>query len=272
MRFSKRTVLFVSLALISALAAGCGSSSKNTLQQIKSAHKLIFCSDITYPPEESYKGTTAVGSDIDIGKEIAKRIGDGTATFDNTTFGSIITALQTKKCDAIISGMNDTASRRKQVSFVDYISVGQSFMVKAGNPLHISTVKDLAGKAAGVESATTNATFLKDQSSKLKATGKSGISVVTYPKDSDAALALKTGKIDAYFADAPVVALYVSKDPSSFTFGGQVVNALPVGIAIRKKDTSLRDAIKKAVDAMYSDGTMKTILARWKMTSTALKT
>ena len=34
--------------------------------------------------------------------------------------------------------MNDTPERRKQVDFVDYIKVGQSFMVKKGNPKHIT--------------------------------------------------------------------------------------------------------------------------------------
>ena len=39
------------------------------------ADTLTFCSDITYPPEEFYQGSKAVGSDIDIGNEVAKRLG-----------------------------------------------------------------------------------------------------------------------------------------------------------------------------------------------------
>ena len=46
------------------------------------------------------------------------------ASFKNTTFDSIIAALKAKKCDAVISGMNDNAARRKQVDFVDYLKVG----------------------------------------------------------------------------------------------------------------------------------------------------
>ena len=44
---------------------------------VASAGKILYCSDITYPPEEFYKGTTAVGSDIDIATEIARRMGVG---------------------------------------------------------------------------------------------------------------------------------------------------------------------------------------------------
>lgn len=274
--------------LVALLAAGCGGSSKKTSATttqttasgggasitapaaIKSAGSLAYCSDITYPPEEFYQGTKPVGSDIEIGAEIARRMGVK-AQFDNTGFDGIIPALLGKKCDLIISGMNDTADRRKQVAFVDYIKVGQSFMVKKGNPENITGIASLAGKSASVEVGTTNKDFLDQQSKKLKAQGKKGIDVVTFPKDTDAANALKTGKVDAYFGDAPVVAYYIEKDPSSFTFGGSPINPIPVGIAIRKSDTDLQAAVKQAVDAMYADGSMAKILKKWQLSAAALK-
>jgi polar amino acid transport system substrate-binding protein len=276
-------VLIVLLAL---LAAGCGGSSKKSAEtttattatgggitapaNISSAGTLVFCSDITYPPEEFYQGTKPVGSDIEIGAEIARRMGVK-AQFDNTGFDGIIPALLGKKCDAIISGMNDTPERRKQVAFVDYIKVGQSFMVKKGNPENITGVPSLAGKSASVEVGTTNKDYLDEQSKKLTAQGKKPIDVVTFPKDTDAANALKTGKVDAYFGDAPVVAYYIEKDPTSFTFGGSPINPLLVGIAIRKADTELQAAVKKAIDAMYADGAMVKILGKWQLSAAALK-
>src|SRR5437870_1377937 len=275
------TVAGTIVVLLSALAlVGCGGSSNKSSAtttttsgggasiqapaSIKSAGTLVFCSDITYPPEESYKAgtTTPEGSDIDIGSDIARRMGVK-ARFDNTGFDGIIAALLAKKCDAVISGMNDTPERRKQVAFVDYLKVGQSFMVRAGNPAHITGIASLAGKSASVETGTTNKDYLDAQSKKLQAQGKKPIKVVPFPKDTDAANALKTNKVDAYFGDAPVVAYYIEKDPKSFSIGGTPVNPIPIGIAIRKSDTELQGAMKKAIDAMYADGTMNTILVKW---------
>jgi polar amino acid transport system substrate-binding protein len=230
---------------------------------------LAFCSDITYPPEEFYVGTKPAGSDIEIGAEIAKRMGK-TAAFTNTGFDGIIAALLAKKCDAIISGMNDTPARRKQVSFVDYIRVGQSLMVKKGNPQHVTNLASLAGKTVSVEVGTTNKDFLDAQSKKLKSSGKPAIKVQAFPKDTDAAAALKTGRVDAYFGDSPVVAYYIKKD-KSFAFAGSPINPIAVGIAVRKSDAATKSGIQKAVDAMYADGTMKKILAKWQMSATALK-
>jgi polar amino acid transport system substrate-binding protein len=271
------------LALV-IFAAGCGGSKKAATTtattstsatpavaiqppaNIKSAGKFVFCSDITYPPEESYKTgtTTPQGSDIDIGTDIAKRMGVK-AQFDNTGFDGIIAALLAKKCDAIISGMNDTPERLKQVAFVDYLKVGQSFMVKKGNPKNITSIASLAGKSASVETGTTNKDYLDQQSKMLQAQGKKPIKVVTFPKDTDAANALKTGKVDAYFGDSPPAAYYVETDPSSFEVGGNPVNPIPIGIALRKSDTQLQSGVLAAIASMYSDGTMKQIVAKWKL-------
>jgi polar amino acid transport system substrate-binding protein len=260
-----RLLLGVALIALAALTiAGTGAAAPAR----QSAGTLTYCTDATYPPEEFFQGTTLVGSDIDIGTEIARRLGMK-AKFQNTGFDGIIAALIAKKCDAIISGMNDTPERRKQVAFVDYIAVGQSLMVKKGNPKKISSVATLSGRTVSVEVGTTNKTFLDQQSAKLKKRGKPTIKIVTFPKDTDAANALKTGRVDAYFGDAPVVAYYIQRD-SSFAFAGSPVNPIPVGIAFRKGDALISRA-RKQVTAMYADGKMASILAKWKMSAVALK-
>ena len=232
---------------------------------IAGAGKIVFCTDATYPPEEYFKGSKMVGSDIDIGAGIAKLMGVK-AQFKNTTFDSIIPALLVKKCDAIIAGMNDTAKRRKQVDFVDYLKVGQAITVEKGNPQHFTTLESLSRHRVSVESGTTNRDFLAATSKKLNAQGKPSITIVTFPKDTDAFSALVAGKVDAYFADAPPAAYYAKQNPSVVQVCCHPINPIPIGIAIRKHDP-LRAATQKAISAMYANGTMQKIVARWGMTN-----
>jgi polar amino acid transport system substrate-binding protein len=261
---TSKTTLAAAVAALAALAlAAVAAASVTPPPNIKSAGKIVYCSDETYPPEESLQGTTAVGSDIDIGTAIAAQMGVK-ATFKNTTFDSIIAALKAKKCDAVISGMNDTAQRRQQVDFVDYLQVGQSLMVKKGNPSHVSSLASLAGKSVSVESGTTNRDFLAAQSAKLVKSGKKAIDIKTFPKDTDAAAALKAGRVDAYFGDAPVAVFYASKD-KSFQVAGSPIAPIPIGIAIRKGDP-LKAATQKALDALYANGSIEKIVAKWGMT------
>jgi ABC-type polar amino acid transport system ATPase subunit len=62
---------------------------------------------------ESLQGARPVGADIDIGSAIGKSM-RVKAQFKNVGFDGIIAALLAKKCDALLSGMTDTAQRRKQ--------------------------------------------------------------------------------------------------------------------------------------------------------------
>jgi polar amino acid transport system substrate-binding protein len=259
----RRHALVAVLAAAVALAvAVVASAAVAPPPAIKKAGKIVFCTDATYPPEESLQGTKFIGSDIDIASGVAKQMGVK-AEFKNTTFDSIIAAVKAKKCDAIISGMNDTAQRRKQVTFVDYLKVGQSIMVKKGNPEHIMKLADLAGKTVSVESGTTNRDFLAAESAKLRKQGKKSISIKTFPKDTDAAAALKAGRVDAYFGDSPVAVYYADRD-MSFAIGGAPIAPIPIGIALRKGDP-LAAATTKAISALYKNGSIKKIVARWGM-------
>jgi polar amino acid transport system substrate-binding protein len=260
--------LAVTLAARGAASVPAGTAAKGT---------LTYCSNISYPPEEYYQGVITrgrelrprpVGSDIDIGSAVAKRLGL-TAAFVHREFATIIGDLLDRKCDAIISGMSDTAARRRRVTFVDYLTVGQSLMVKKGGAKGIRRPADLSDKSVSVQRGTTDEAYLRRVSQFLRNHGKAPISVVAYAADTSAASALSKGKVAAYFGDSPVVAYYVAHN-RSFAFAGRPVNPLPVGIALRKRDPRI-PSVRRAIAAMYDDGTMKRILARWNMSTFALK-
>lgn len=236
---------------------------------VKAAGKIVWCVDVSYPPEEFYAadGTTAQGSDVDIATEIGNRLGVKTQ-IDNTGFDGIIAALLAKKCDAIISGMNDTPKRAEQVDFIDYLKVGQGLLVPVGNPKGIHTLEDLSGKSVAVQLGTTNADALAAANDKLKAAGKPGIDIQTYQQDTDGFQQLALGRVDAFSTDSPVVAYYNSKpeNKGKFEVGGTPIDPAPIGIAVRKDDPQMKAAVQAVIDAMYADGKLKAIVDKWGMT------
>jgi polar amino acid transport system substrate-binding protein len=283
MRGRERRIATAGGLLAAALifVAACGGSSNSSSSKsassnpgsapasIKSAGKVVYCSDITYPPEEFYKGTTPTGSDIDIGTKVAQLMGVK-AEFANTGFDGIIAALESKKCDAIISGMSDTPERRKQIDFIEYLSVGQTLMANKAHPQRVSSLMDLSGKSVALETGTTELALLQATNKKLKAAGKAPIQIVSFPKDTDAANALKTGKVDFYFGDSPVVSNYTRLDPKDFTVGSPQFAVVPVAIGMRKDDPQFKSAVRAAVAKLYANKSMCTILGKWRMQAFAL--
>jgi polar amino acid transport system substrate-binding protein len=267
-RVIRLTTKFVALSgAVVLLTAGLSACSKS------SSDVLSFCTDPTYPPAEFYQvqknGTadlkrTLVGADIDIGTAVAKKL-DKSVKFVNTNFSDIIAHLLDKKCDAIISLMNDTAKRRTQVSFVDYLAAGQDLMLKK-TTTPVTDLAGLFGRTVSVASSTTEEDFLK-AANKAAPTGKQ-ITIKSYPSENNAILALTTNKVEAYFGDAPVVQAAVAADKSLIQ-GPELVKPIPVGIALRPGDSRI-SKVQKAVNDMYTDGSMGKILARWKFTRYAV--
>jgi polar amino acid transport system substrate-binding protein len=265
--------LLVLAALSSTLAAcGGGGGSNNTTTTGAAAavpNPIVYCVDTTYPPAESIVNGKAAGYDIDIANAVAKQLGS-TAQIKTTGFTVIIPALLHKKCNAIISSMTITPDRAKQVHFTPYIDVGAFLMVKKGNPSHITDLASLSGKSAAVESSTTELAGLQAENKILQKQGKPLITIKSYPADTSAAAAIQAGKVDAYFADAPPVLYYIRTTHGQFETAGTQLETAPEGIATRKGDP-LGLKIGNAVQALYLNGKMKTILTHWQASQFALK-
>lgn len=83
------------------------------------AEQISFGVSATYPPFESMDANNQiVGFDIDLAHALCKQM-QAECTFTNHAFDSLIPALKFKKYDAVISGMDITPERSKQVAFTD---------------------------------------------------------------------------------------------------------------------------------------------------------
>jgi len=240
--------------------------------------KLVVCSDIPYPPQEFFDAQgNPTGSDIEIGGEIAKRLGL-TLEVQNSVFDTIIAALTGGKCDIIISAQNITTDRVKQVDMIPYFQAGQSFVVAKGNPKNIKVQNDLCGKTIGAETGTTEVDYLngtgdyKGQglSEACVKAGKAKINAVQFAKDSDALLALQTGKVDAYFADSPVAGYYTVQHPDLFQLSGLTLGVADEGISVSKSNKGLETSVQQALVSMINDGTYMSILKKYGVESGAI--
>jgi polar amino acid transport system substrate-binding protein len=268
---SRLSTLTCATALLMLAADVAGAADVTPPAAIAKAGKITFCSDISGPPLEFFDANNvAVGSDIDIGKELAKRMGV-TAEFKNTAFSAIIPSLQAKQCDAILSQLFDKPARREVVDFVDYMYSSQSFLVPNGNPKHIMGMEDISGLKIAVENGTTIQSLIDDQNKTFAAAGKAAAVAVVFPKDSDARQALQVGQVDAYGTTLESAAYFLQTAGHVFDIGGTPFAKITAGIATRKDDADLHDALQKAFDAMKADGSYKKLLDKWGLGGDAIE-
>ena len=274
----KRTrVMIAALALVSILpfsAAARGAAPVPAPAGLKVSGTLTVGTNFGYPPMEDFTGANAnvpYGADIDLGRALAAKMGLKANFLNITDFGTIIVGLQSHKFDIILSSMNITPARQKQINFVPYFLAGQSIVVAKGNPKHISTLADLSGQAVAIQAGTTEVDAANAENAKLKAAGKPEITIKTYQEDPTALQQVGLGRVTAELTDYPVAVYYTTHFASRYQIAGQQYAALPYGMGIRKSDPAIFSAISKAFKLVQQDGEYKMILHRYHLDQGAIK-
>ena len=152
---------------------------------------------------------------------------------------------------------------------VTYFTAGTSLLVKSGNPEKL-TPDSLCGKKVAVEKGTVQEdTDLPTRSKACTNAGKSAISILSYPDQAGANLALSSGRADAVLADSPVAEYAAKQSNGQFEVSGASYDDAPYGIAIPQK-SGLADPVLAAVKKLMSDGTYTRILKKWGIDSGAI--
>jgi polar amino acid transport system substrate-binding protein len=293
MEFVTKRSAVLALLLSAGAIAGCGSSSstpagtrgssgstgtsaaappttaanpavaKLVPASVKSKGTLTVAADATYPPDESIAsdGHTVVGMDPDLVKALATVMGLK-ANVSNVTFDSIIPGLAAGKYDMGASSFTDNKLREKTVNFVDYASVGESFYTKTQGGTAISSIADICGKTVAVEKGTTEQNDATAQSSKCKKAGKPAVTVLTFPDQNGANLAVSSGKAQLGFADTPPAIYVTKKSGGQFKLVGAQYATAPYGLAI-PKGTTLDKAVLAAMKVLVNNGTYGKIFEKW---------
>ncbi len=208
-------------------------------------------------------GTTVQGADYDLAQAIGKLLGVQ-IKFVNNAFAGLIPGLTAGRFDMVMSAMTDKRSREKVVSFVDYFAVGTGIVVKAGNPLKINGLIDLCGKQVALPAATIQVDIANAEQPKCKAAGRPEIIIKQVPTPSDGFVQIVSGASAANMVDYPVAAYFAKTSNGKLeALPTQVGQILPYGIAFRKTDTQLMNAVQQALHQLVQDGTYAAILNKW---------
>ena len=255
----KFNLLMVAI-LSTAILAGCSSkpATDNSLSDLKEKKELVVGLDDNFPPMgfRDNKGEI-VGFDIDMAKEIGKRLGVK-VTFKPVEWDGIILSLNNKDIDVIWNGLTITDKRKEQIAFSKvYLQNKQIVIVRSNST--IASKSTLSGKTVGLQLGSSSETALAKDSTLTNSLKE----VKKYSNNTEALLDLNAKRIDAVVVDEVVGRYYVSKKPNDYKVLDENLGVEDYGVGIRKNDTSLTAEIDKLLEEMKSDGTSNTISQKW---------
>ncbi|MDR2527240.1 MAG: ABC transporter substrate-binding protein [Rickettsiales bacterium] len=196
------------------------------------------------------------GFDIDVGKEISKRIGYD-IEYSEMGFDAIIPSVESGRVDVVASALTITSTRAQKVDFsIPYLQSDENdtIMVLKDNK-NINALKDLKGKKVGCVVGAV-------QCDTLEKIG--GVEIVHHTNTNDTYLSLLTKKIDANLEPSSshgVCMKSICKDKVKIV--GEAVPGGQVGAAVKKGNKELLNKINKAIETMKRDGTLEKITLKY---------
>ena len=228
---------------------------------------LQVATDATYPPDESMKGSTMVGFDVDLMKAIATTLGIKYKE-NNVTFDNIIGGIEGARYQIGNSSFTDTKAREKQVNFVDYFQAGEGVYILSTSKFVFKNLTSFCGDKVAVETGTTEQTDAQS----VKCSGGKKVTVLSFGTQTEANAAVQSGQAVAGFVDSQVAGYIVSLAQGVFKLTGKPVNVFPYGIATPKTANGLKlaKAIQAATKTLVANGTYGAIRKKWGVTTGAL--
>jgi polar amino acid transport system substrate-binding protein len=224
--------------------------------------KLRVAVDTTYPPMEFESNSgEVIGLDIDLARELAKIL-KVQIEFIIMPWDGILAGLKSNRYDIIMSSMNITDERKKEVNFVPYIVMGQVFVVKKGGK-NIQNEKELSGKVIAVQADTTSFTAVE----KFKSIGIQIKEIKAFKAATDTFSALKSNQAEVIVIDQAVGLYYSALDQKSFNVSGEAMKPEAIGIAVKKTDPLLFKELTNAVKTIKENGTFTRVYKQWLKTT-----
>ncbi len=260
-----KRVAAVAILALAATAIASGAPSGPPPEPFATNDSFSVCMDVSFPPMEYYAkvgSKTPTGFDVDLAKAVAKRWGVK-VTFVSTAFTGLLPALSSEKCDLIWSGIFVTPDRTKQFPAVGYMKTHRALLVKNGNPENIRSPNDLSGKTAATEAGTKYVEALKALDKKLKAQGKDGVTIQTYPKATDASAAVLVGRADAALTQDTEAAFRITQNKGRFQIAYLYPQSDTFGIYYRRDDSEVGPALRREIKALKGNGVMRRLAKKY---------
>ncbi len=243
------------------LAAGlvaCRSPDDATWERVHETAVLRVGMDASFPPFESVEADgSLVGFDVDLARELSRRLGVEPEFVANLPYDGLYDALMARRVDVVISAVVINPARTADFAYsTSYFDAGEVLVVREGDR-SIRSVADLEARDLAVVFGTPG-----DQEARGWARRSETLSVLPYAAPEEALLALHAGDVDAAVVDH-VSVLEARGTGYSLTVAGEFVVEVPYAVVTREDSQRLLREINGALAALDDDGTLDRLAASW---------
>ncbi len=220
--------------------------AQSALDQVKAAGVLRIGTEGTYAPFTYHDSAGAlVGFDVEIGREVAKRLGVE-AEFVEGPWDGLIAGIDANRYDVVINQVGITEERQAKYDFSEPYIASKAALVVRGDNADITSFEDLAGKRAAQTLTSNFGKLAQEHGAEI---------VPTEGFDQSIALVLQ-GRADATINDSLSFFDFKKQQPDAdVKIVATEADADFSGVLLAKGKPELLAAINDALTSIKEDGT-----------------
>lgn len=252
----RKLALFAGCILI-LMIAGCGKAGG----QEEKVQTVTVGTGTQFPNICFIQNGKLTGYDVELVREIDKRLPGYKFKFKTMEFSNLLTSLSARKIDMVAHEMETNPERKKRFLFnkvaYNYFPL-QVTVLESNNT--IKGLDDLDGKTV-ITSATSNAATLLDKINKER--GNKFKIVYEGTGANETANQLKTGRADATVSTPFAVKFQNETSSIKEKVVGNVLSDSKVYFMFNKDNQKLSNEVDKALKEITKDGTLKKLSLKW---------
>ncbi len=237
-------------------AGSAAATSKDT--SAAATGKLIVGFDQSYPPY-GYVGDDGeyTGFDLDLARAVAEEQG-WELELEAIDWDAKDTMLESGAINCIWNGFT-MDNREDDYTFSDpYMLNAQVVVVRADSG--IEDAEDLAGKTVVTQVDSAAEAVLKDDAADLAATFASLETIGDY---NTAFMQLESGAVDAVACDLSIAMYQMTAKPDAYVMLDDYLSEENYAVGFKKGDTATAKKVTETLKALYEDGTVEEIAAKY---------
>ena len=229
-----------------------------SLERVLAKKTLVVGLDEAFPPLGFRDETgTIVGFDVELARAVCARLGIELVP-QPIAWDEKEQELESGRVDCIWSGFTITPARQARWNFTaPYLGNSQVLVVRADAP--VSGKKDLAERRIGLQ-AGSSAVDVLDATPNFKELLAEVVAFKSIPK---ALAALEAGQVEAVLMDALMAYDLIGPGGKPYRMLAERFAPEQYGVAFRKNDQALRDAVQAQLSALARDGSLAEIAVHW---------
>lgn len=236
--------------------AGSAVESKDT--SAAATGKLVVGFDQAYPPY-GYVGDDGeyTGFDLDLARAVAKEQG-WEVELEAIEWDAKDALLESGAINCIWNGFTMDGREDDYTFSNPYMLNAQVVVVRADSG--IETAEDLAGKTVVTQVDSAAEAVFKDDAADLTATFASLETIGEY---NTAFMQLESGAVDAVACDLSIAQYQMSAKPDAYVMLDEYLSEENYAVGFKKGDVATAKRVTEALKALYEDGTVEEIAAKY---------